>query len=49
MRQTVFRPVATYKVYGLEGFSREIWICPVTLTVLGHYPNYIYIKQTTLA
>ena len=28
----------TYKVYGLEGFSREIWICPVTLTVLGHYP-----------
>jgi len=40
---------ATYKVYGLEGFSREIWICPVTLTVLGHYPNYIYIKQTTLA
>ena len=36
---------ATYKVYGLEGFSREIWICPVTLTVLGHYPKYIYIKQ----
>ena len=36
---------ATYKVNGLEGFSREIWICPVTLTVLGHYPQYIYIKQ----
>ncbi len=36
---------ATYIVYGLEGFSREIWICPVTLTVLGHYPKYIYIKQ----
>lgn len=36
---------ATYKVNGLEGFTREIWICPVTLTVLGHYPKYIYIKQ----
>lgn len=40
---------ATYKVYALEGFSREIWICPVTLTVLGHYPKYIYIKQMPLA
>jgi hypothetical protein len=36
---------ATYKVNGIEGFTREIWICPVTLTVLGHYPQYIYIKQ----
>ena len=38
---------ATYKVNGLEGFTCEIWICPVTLTVLGHYPQYIYIKQIT--
>ena len=36
---------ATYKVNNLDGFTREIWICPVTLTVLGHYPKYIYIKQ----
>ena len=36
---------ATYKVNGLPNFTREIWICPVTLTVLGHYPNFIYIKQ----
>ena len=36
---------ATYIVNGLDGFSREIWICPVTLTVLGHYPLFIYIKQ----
>lgn len=36
---------ATYKVNGLPDFTREIWICPVTLTVLGHYPKYIYIKQ----
>ena len=39
---------ATYKVNGLEGFTREIWICPVTLTVLGHYPQYIYIKQMSI-
>jgi hypothetical protein len=39
---------ATYKVNGLEGFTKEIWICPVTLTVLGHYPQYIYIKQMSI-
>ena len=39
---------ATYKVNGLEGFTRHIWICPVTLTVLGYYPKYIYIKQMSL-
>lgn len=36
---------ATYKVNGLVDFTREIWICPVTLCVLGHYPKFIYIKQ----
>lgn len=39
---------STYKVYGLPDFTREIWICPVTLTVLGHYPKYIYIKKVAL-
>ncbi len=39
---------ATYKVNHLDGFTREIWICPVTLTVLGHYPQYIYIKQVNI-
>ena len=39
---------ATYQVNGVEGFEREIWICPVTLTVLGRYPKYIYIKQMPL-
>ena len=34
-----------YDVHGLEGFNRDIWICPVTLCVLGHYPKYIYIKK----
>lgn len=33
---------STYEVQGLKGFSREIWICPVTLCVLGYYPKYIY-------
>lgn len=34
-----------YYVKDLEGFSRKIWICPVTLCVLGEYPRYIYIKK----
>lgn len=34
-----------YDVHGLEGFTRDIWICPVTLCVLGHYPKFIYIKK----
>ena len=33
-----------YDVHGLEGFKRDIWICPVTLCVLGHYPKYIYVR-----
>ena len=24
---------------------KKFWICPVTLFVLGRYPNYIYIRQ----
>ena len=39
---------STYQVHGVPDFSREIWICPVTLTVLGHYPKYIYIKKVAL-
>ena len=35
---------AFYNVNNLIGFKREIWICPVTLCVLGHYPKWIYIK-----
>lgn len=36
---------STYNVYGVEGFDRTIWICPVTLFVLGEYPKYIYFRQ----
>lgn len=31
----------TYK----NGKGEKFWICPVTLFVLGRYPNYIYIKK----
>lgn len=30
---------ATYKVSNLEGFTKEVWICPVTLFVLGNTQN----------
>ena len=36
---------STYNVSGLEGFNKDIWICPVTLFVLGEYPKYIYVKK----
>lgn len=36
---------STYEVSGLEGFNKDIWICPVTLFVLGEYPKYIYVKK----
>lgn len=34
-----------YDVHGLEGFTHSIYICPVTLCVLGYYPKFIYIKK----
>ena len=42
---------STYKV-DLEAFRREferdtLWLCPVTLFVLGHYPKYMYVKKVT--
>lgn len=36
---------STYKVTNLPGFNREIWLCPVTLFVLGQYPKYLYVKK----
>lgn len=35
----------TYEVIGLEGFERDIWLCPVTLFILGTYPKYMYIRK----
>ena len=34
-----------YTVTALPGFERDIWLCPVTLFVLGRYPKYLYIKK----
>lgn len=36
---------STYKVNHLDRFTRNIWICPVTLFVLGEYPKFIYVKK----
>ena len=38
---------STYQVTGLEGFNRKIWLCPVTLFVLGQYPKYLYVKKNS--
>ena len=35
---------ATYQV-NLDGFNRTMWLCPVTLFVLGEYPKYLYIEN----
>ena len=40
---------STYEVRDLEGFHRDIWLCPVTLFVLGKYPKYMYIKKAPRA
>jgi len=36
---------ASYNVRNLNGFDKQIWICPVTLFVLHEYPKYIYVKK----
>ena len=36
---------ADYDATGFEDFHRSVWICPVTLFVLGRYPKYIYVKK----
>ena len=35
-----------YDATGFSGFRmKKIWICPVTLCVLGCYPKYLYIQK----
>ena len=36
---------ADYDATGFENLHRSVWICPVTLFVLGWYPKYIYLKK----
>lgn len=38
---------STYEVRNLDGFNRDIWLCPVTLFVLGKYPKYMYVKKAS--
>ena len=38
---------SVYEVRNLEGFNRDIWLCPVTLFVLGKYPKYMYVKKAS--
>jgi hypothetical protein len=38
---------STYEVRNLKGFKRDIWLCPVTLFVLGRYPKYMYVKKVS--
>ena len=35
---------SNYDATDCEDFQRSIWICPITLFVLGRYPKYIYVK-----
>lgn len=35
---------ATYRVFNNEGID-EMWLCPVTLFVLGEYPKHLYIRK----
>lgn len=34
--------------YKVDGFKSKLYLCPVTLFVLGHYPKYIYIDKNYL-
>ena len=40
---------ADYEPSGFAHFTHGVWICPVTLFVLGRYPKYIFISRQTLA
>lgn len=33
-----------YDTLGMRRFTEDIWICPVTLFVMGHYPKTIYVR-----
>lgn len=36
---------AFYEVHNIDFSRKTIWLCPVTLCVLGKYPEYIYITK----
>lgn len=37
---------STYDVTHFPAFTGTIWLCPVTLFVLGEYPKYLYVRKT---
>jgi hypothetical protein len=37
---------ANYHVESFPEYRGSIWLCPVTLFVLGKYPKYIYFKKS---
>ena len=39
---------ADYEPSGFGSFTHGVWICPVTLFVLGRYPKYIFISRKNL-
>ena len=46
---------AFYTAKGIEGWGnpnairyKQLWLCPVTLTIIGHYPNKIYFVKEEL-
>ena len=39
---------ADYEPSGFGSFTHGVWICPVTLFVLGRYPKYIFISRKPL-
>ena len=34
-----------YYSVNYDGINRKLWLCPVTLYVMGEYPEYLYIKK----
>lgn len=37
-----------YDVTNIPGFRlNRVWVCPVTLCVLGRYPKYLYIRKVS--
>ena len=36
---------STYSVTNLPAFKGTIWLCPVTLFVLGEYPKFLYVRK----
>ena len=34
-----------YYSVNYDGINRKLWLCPVTLYVMGEYPEYLYVKK----